>query len=115
MRLKICYPTKSPLMPAKPRSSKAVSSPPHNALPASIPDQVKTAILLTYGMPNPDPGALDANKPMSGFNFNDFQWMKLAARLTKIVGHGNTVSVPELENMSTVQDCIDLVTQKSTK
>lgn len=102
-------------MPAKSKSPKAASPSLHSTLPASIPDQVKTAILLTYGMPNTDPGALDANKPMSGFNFNDFQWMKLAARLTKIAGLGNTVSVPELENMSTVQDCIDLVTQKSTK
>lgn len=99
-------------MPAKPRSSKAASSPLHSAPPVSIPNQVKTAILLTYGLQNPDPETLDPNKPMSGFGFNDFQWMKLAARLTKIAGPGNTVSVPELENTTTVQDCIDLVIKK---
>ncbi len=102
-------------MRAKSRSSKTASSPPRNAPPASLPDQVKTAILLTYGMQNPDPDTLDANKPMSGFGFNDLQWMKLASRLMKIARPGSTVSVSELENTSIVQDCIDLVTRKSTQ
>lgn len=99
-----------------PRRKTGKAAPP--TAPADIPARVKTAILLTYGMDNPDPGSLANTAAMSGFGFTDLQWMVLAGRLTVIATvyqPGQTITVTELQNTSTVQDCIDLVTPKTVQ
>lgn len=98
-------------MTAKSKSDEVVTSP-----IGEISDRVKRVILLVYGIDHPDPDSLAGNTPMSGFSFNDFQWMELAFGLTKIIREhhpGQSVTAPELENLVNVQDCIDLVLQKS--
>lgn len=92
-----------------------ISEPPSLSNEETI-NQVKQAILIVYGMIDPDPDSLSGNKLMSHFAFNDYQWIELAIKLTKIIKENNpmqTVTPPELENLVTVQDCIDLVLKKS--
>lgn len=81
-----------------------------------ISDQVKLSILLVYGINNPSPDSLAGNASMSGFDFNDYQWMELAFSLTRIIRNYNSnqsVTAPDLQNMLMVQDCIDLVIQRA--
>jgi hypothetical protein len=84
--------------------------------PDYISQQVKQAILIVYGLDHPVPDSLADSALMSGFGFNDYQWIELAFSLTKIIRNynpGQSVTAPELENMVTVRDYIDLVIQKS--
>ncbi|MGH2645080.1 MAG: hypothetical protein ACRDE2_14090 [Chitinophagaceae bacterium] len=81
-----------------------------------ISDQVKISILLVYGINNPSPDSLANNALMANFSFNDYQWIELAFSLTKIIRKYNphqSLTAPDLQNMVAVQDCIDLVLQKS--
>lgn len=81
-----------------------------------ISDGVKRSILFVYGINDPSPDSLANNVLMGSFYFNDYQWIELAFSLTKIIRNYNpdqSVTVPQLQNLITVQDCIDLVVQKS--
>ncbi|HEX5555556.1 MAG TPA: hypothetical protein VFX43_20105 [Chitinophagaceae bacterium] len=96
-------------MPPKGPSDKTAS---RSLTATQIAYRVKEAILVIYGMNQPDPDSLSGTQPMSSFDFNDFQWIELAGRLTGIVQAyrpGQRVAVRDVENMATVQDCIDLV------
>lgn len=90
-----------------------------SALPVmAISNQVKRAILIVYGMNDPDPDSLTGTSFMADFGLNDYQWIELAFSFTKIIREystGQAVTAPDLENLVTVQDCIDLVVQKASK
>jgi hypothetical protein len=82
----------------------------------TISDEVKTAIMKTYGINNPQPSELKESVEMADFNFNDIQIMKLTERFNSILHKNNsnsTVNVNEVQNCSTVDDCIKLVTTKA--
>lgn len=93
-----------------------LTSPDTVSLPIKeISAQVKRSILLVYGINNPSPDSLADNASMSSFDFNDYQWMELAFGLTRIIRNYNpnqSVTAPDLQNLLTVQDCIDLVIQR---
>lgn len=96
-------------------TSKSTSSDTGSLPIKEITNQVKRSILLIYGINNPLPDTLANNASMSGFNFNDYQWMELAFSLTRIIRNYNSnqsVTAPDLQNMLMVQDCIDIVIQK---
>lgn len=79
----------------------------------SIPDQVKVAILDTDGDDDPNPATLDPAKSMSDFGFSDMLYIDLTGDFNTIAKKYNAdanISVDSVQNSSTVQDCIDLVT-----
>ncbi len=82
----------------------------------SLSDNIKIAVLLTYGINNPQPSSIDENEKLSSFNFNDFQFMRLTQRFNTILQESipnASVSVLEVQGCDTVKDCISLVKKKA--
>ncbi|PWN71108.1 hypothetical protein C1631_000320 [Chryseobacterium phosphatilyticum] len=84
---------------------------------ASIPNEVKTAILKTNNSTNTDPSTLEDNKSMSEFGFGKMQYRSLTIKLNRIANGHNTstteMSIDEVKSCGTVKDCISLVTKSS--
>jgi hypothetical protein len=83
---------------------------------ASIPNQVKIAIMHIDGDNHPDPTKLDEGKNMSDYEFSDIAYISLTEDFQDIAKQYNpkaSISASDVEDCTTVQDCIDLVATSS--
>jgi len=80
---------------------------------AALHNEVKKAIMQTYGYHNPDPSTLGDDTDMEDFDFSNIQYISLTKKFNAIaLKHNATakpISVTKVRNCGTVKDCIDLV------
>ncbi|MEH6307092.1 endonuclease [Olivibacter sp. CPCC 100613] len=87
-----------------PKKTKAASE---------VANDVKRAILMRYGYPDPDPSSIEDTKLMADFEFSNNQYLMLTAVFNDIARKYHTkprkIMVSEVLACGVVKDCIDLV------
>ncbi|MGE9313222.1 hypothetical protein ACLOAU_16350 [Niabella sp. CJ426] len=79
----------------------------------SVKDEVKIMVLETAGEADPDPDQLADDTKMSDFGFTNIQHIALTGKLNIVIEDNNPsatpISVNEVKQFETVQDCVDAV------